>query len=460
MRFASRIGSGLFALGAFGSAFLLGASARAQGSPTGECPECVIVTQPTTTVETPCLTVITSYVPARYEGFAAGDVALNNASGNGTITPDQTSPSMGNLIAEAVIQNLGGPTAAHDYFHAKELFDPSGQDFSETFPAGTLPSSHQTGESNECSSVISPYFLDQYPPGAGVYYEDAEPGVVVRGIATPGCIPPANSYHLASIIYDSIPGGSCEKELVDYCGVPVTYNAPGAPGDRTTYTTQEALNAVSALWSEVYGLCISTESISWLDSVACDGLTAQLACQRASWQVVNASFYLARPLQTDAGWDSNGPGTDFDFPGVAPTPLSGPYPPVNFYKTTGTVLLGASKTIWESMPNGNLCPGACNSGNCQTVPTMGAWSCPNSAYEPPAFVLNIPENINNAAARLGKTVTTVGLNSGIAAGYYSYTDVYHPGATCIDMQGGTSTCLANGECYNPPKAGGGPAVVK
>jgi hypothetical protein len=413
MRRTTRIG-GLLALGFAG---LWGGSASAYTATCNtNCNNCCATEE-----------YYTVYTPARYAGFSSGDVAVNTLPASGA--------TFGQEVVGAMIGQLGGVTASNAYIHAKLLNDSSGNVFTETYPGPTPPPSSATGESNECSSIISPFALNRMYPGVGIYAEDAEPGVVVRGFGTPGCSPgnytygPGGSdgYHLFSILNDSVPGGSCEKLLVDYCGVPVEYNKPGVAGDRITYTTQESLNAITQVFAAVYGACMQTIGGSWpWNGIGCGGTSEETACQRVGWQVINTAYYAAQPLQTDVGWNG---WSNYNVltPDTVTTPENpiyqiyyGPFPPVNYNATSGT-MLGASKTIWESLPNGTLCPGAQNNGGANTTPGTG-WSCPGSAYEPASFVANIPQNLVNAAARLGKTVANgeivnVSVGSGIDAGY-------------------------------------------
>ena len=177
MRLTRRMYGRLVMFGAFGSAFLLGATARAT-SPTGLCSGCVIDTPPVVTNPSSCYTLTTTYVPARYVGFNGGDVAVN--------TLPTTGATFGQEIVGAVVQALVGGTG-EPYVHTKALYDASGQDFAETFITGMPPTSSTTGESNICSSILSPFSLNRMWPGAGDYYEDAAPGVIVKGFAKAGC---------------------------------------------------------------------------------------------------------------------------------------------------------------------------------------------------------------------------------------------------------------------------------
>jgi hypothetical protein len=363
--------------------------------------------------------VDTTYVPARYTTGASGDVALNTNSG--TAAADALAP-----IASAM-----GLT----YFHAKLLQDNSGQRFTETYWNGiTPPSSSATGEPHECSRVISPFYLASLSPGSGIYYEDAQPGVLVKSFGTPGCTVPIDGYHVTSFLNDSIPGGSCEKLLVDYCGVPVNDASTTAGGDRTLYTSTEAWNAVNSVFTQVYNECEGVIGNSWpWEGVGCGGASQKTACERAAWQFVNEILFKAYPfgyvtpgsayMYMTAGMLA--PNGDYyldgwsDMPPQGPPPTVGVYPPPNAKVWTGN-MLGGGKMNGEyasnDQPPWTLCPGAAGVSSSNTP-------LPCAEYEPSAWTANVPDNIEHAATRLGKTQQTVVSGSGITAGYDTYTVV-------------------------------------
>jgi hypothetical protein len=353
------------------------------------------------------------YTPARYTTGAAGDVAVNTL-------PTSNASTMQQLVG-AVVGALtgGGPV----YIHTKLLTNIGtgfaiGSSFTETFPGDPMPpTSYATGEPHPCSKVMSPWFLSRLWPGTvggllyantwggtGQYFEDAEPGILVKAFGSTNCTGvPLDSYHLHSVLDDNIKGGSCEKLLVDYCGVPVSSTL-----DRTKYTAQESTNAINALFTDVYGYCMGEIGSQWPGWPGCGNTSEQVACARAAWQIVNEAYYTAGPDFWDDGW------SDYDVVGSIANPL-GPYPPANYNATSGT-LMGASKSNQGDTSTGALCPGFCNDGTCDTYPT-GNWSCPGSAYQPTSIVANIPQNIINAATRLKATQQNVQVGSGITAGY-------------------------------------------
>ena len=132
--------------------------------------------------------------------------------------------------------------------------------------------------------------------------------------------------------------------------------------------------------------------------------------------------------------------SDFNVLGPPPNP-AGPFPPPN-YNTWATypspkTMLGAAKSNGAVMPNppnpgcsaysgSSEAPGTCDNGGCNSFPTSisGASTNPVSGAAacivPNNFTANIPQNILYAATRLGKTVQTVVVGSGITAGYTTY----------------------------------------
>jgi hypothetical protein len=152
-----------------------------------------------------------SYTPARFTNANVGDVALIGNSGS------------------AAAQTLAPLAAAvnMEYFHASMVYDNQGT-VTETFWDGMAPpSSASTGEDRICTKVVSPYFLARLSPGAyqGGLMPDVVPSMLVQGLSNSPCTLPQDNYHINSFLHDDIPGGSCEKALVDYCGLPVNqYN--------------------------------------------------------------------------------------------------------------------------------------------------------------------------------------------------------------------------------------------
>jgi hypothetical protein len=393
----------------------------------------------TTAARAQCTTTCTN-TPATYIGGNAGDVAVM------TVPPNPT-------IFQSALQQMISPLAedpGNPYIHTKLLYDGSGSNFTETFPTDvSLVPSHTTGEPHSCSRPISPYFLQRLAPGAGIYQEDAEPGILVRGMGYPYCNVPADGYHLNSFLNDDIPGGSCEKLLVDYCGVPVD-----PVQDRTVFNEGNAIASLNAAWNIGYGYCMDiiggteAEVLAFIgiQGLGCGGTPEYVSCERAGWQLVNEMLFKAYPTQyvTDPGFFEVGPPapngewymdgwSDFNPGGPPPNP-SGPFPPPNADAWWGT-MLGAGKANYQTEPDGTICPGACDDGGCNNPP-LGC-----EPWAPTAWTANLPQNILNAAGRLGYEMDTVVLGSGIA----------QSSTTC------TTTCQ---EDYYAPDPGGGPLMTE
>jgi hypothetical protein len=408
MRYTTNVCSGAFVLGLAG---LWSTSAHAIPS----CGSCEYVPEECTTI------------PARYTAGTNGDVAVNTLSEN----PSIFQQTVDDLLKQ--LNPLGGPI----YIHTKALNNSSGYTFAETFPSSTPPLSYTTGEPHACSRPLSPYYLQRLSPGAGTYVEDAQPGVLVKAFAQVNCAPPAESYRINSFISpndSNMLGGSCEKELVDYCHVPVDANL-----DRTPFAQKDAVNALTAAWNAGYDYCMGiigssiTEILASLgiEGVGCGGSPESVTCDRVGWQIVNELLFKAYPvgyinpsnplygyeagLLSPDGVDHYEDGwSDFDVGGAPPNP-NGPFPPANYNTWSGTVL-GAAKVNYQSEPTQEtMCPGQCNTTGCNGPPI------PCSPWVPTSWKGNLPINVLNAAARQGKTVANGGIvnvsvNSGITPG--------------------------------------------
>ena len=360
-----------------------------------------------------------SYVPAAYTSANNGDVALTVNSGD----------AAGRAMAP-IATPLG-----MTYYHAKILNDTTGQNFTETFWDGSIPpASESTGEESPCSKPMSPFWVQRSYPGTGTnggrFHEDAVPGVLVENFGTPSCTVPARAevpYLFNSFLHDDVAntfGGSCEKELTVFCGVPVNDAYTGSGGDRVDYGAQTLFNALNAVFGESYGICMGTigstapEVLSFLgiEGLGCGGVSEAVMCDRVAWQIVNEILYKAYPQEfygldacngAHCGWMNDADGdrnsfTDFLVAGP-PQPVTGPYPPPNYYywpdvNPNGTLIagdwppsaalsgmmLGAAKSNDQMTPGntatgagGAVIPGGCT-GSCNQAPinNVTAWQLP------------------------------------------------------------------------------------
>jgi hypothetical protein len=297
---------------------------------------------------------------------------------------------------------------------------------------------------------MSPFYLQNLSPGAVTdIYENAEvPAALVAGFATPACSVPKDGYHLNSFTNDSIPGGSCERELEKYCGVPVNDALTTAGGDRVPYTGTQMWNIINnsntsapgpyyaAYYQcmQVIGGTLPFNNFFGISGLGCGGSSEETMCQRAGWQAVNEILFPAYPIAGCPVGDGNcsfeagplAPGgaydyldgwSDFHTVGTAP-PVVGSYPPPGYNTWTGT-MLGAGKMNYESNgAQGGLCPGANNTTGANNFPL----ACAN--YEPSTWTGNLPDNIWHAAVRLGKPLVQVNSGSGFAASYETCTPYY------------------------------------
>jgi hypothetical protein len=381
---------------------------------------------------TPCqkCNEVCTTVPARYTAGVAGDVAL--------ITPSGTSSDK---FLAPIISVLG-----LKYSHAMLLSDSTGNHFTESDWTSTPADSTNYDNAHPCSRVISPWDLQRGYPGVEIAaYQDALPGELINFGTNPACKPPADTYHIRSFMKDSLPGGSCEKVLVESCGVPVNDAL-----DRSVYPGSAMWDIITGsgsangtgVFSGVYATCMGQIGGTWpeilsflgIQGLGCGSSPESVMCARAAYQVINEILYDAYPLNyqtpTTGGWFAHGieaPNGEYYLDGWSDFNngygVQGANPPLDYNVWTGT-MLGAAKTEYQSMPDGSLCPGACNTTGCNKPPV------PCSAYST-SFTGNFPDNIANAAKRLGKAATQATAASGIAASYQScQNDCYQ--TTCCE----------------------------
>src|ERR1700722_18910974 len=182
--------------------------------------------------------VQTIYTPPRFTNGSPGDVALIGNSGS---------------VAAEALAPIAGPLGM-TYFHTSMIYSNIGQ-MTETYWNGVPPpSSNSTDEPHPCSRVLSPWNLARLGEGAWAGWYDVVPATLVKGLRKTACTPlqrgganpygTFDTYHFNSFLHDDVPGGSCEKLLVDDCGIPVEYNTtPG--GDRTVYNGAQFFTAMS-----------------------------------------------------------------------------------------------------------------------------------------------------------------------------------------------------------------------
>jgi hypothetical protein len=341
-----------------------------------------------------------AYHPGRYTNAAAGDVSISTAPG--ALTP--------------VLAQLGLAVT-----HTALLSDSSGQRFTDTLWDGTHPRSTQDVLGNfgvhACSMPLYVKDVNNLKPGvrvntlaANTAADDVATGAYLgKTMGNPSCSPIIEPYHLNSFIFPKPAGsypttpyagpvstqqaapltsGSCEKLLVDECGVAVT------TADRPVKTYMQAYNGINSLWTYVYNACMGTIQWSWLSGVLCGGTDQQTVCRRAAHQIANEVV-----LKYQATIGSCGGCDQQRYPGSCScwTEDNG-----YSYNSRGQQLGADSQNDW--------------------VTYWGGW--PDSThrswyndYLP--LVANTPDTIKNAASRQGKLVAAT-----VQAGYTSCTTTY------------------------------------
>ena len=148
-------------------------------------------------------------------------------------------------------------------------------------------------------------------------------------------------------------------------------------------------------------------SILGIGGIGCGGVSEQTMCQRAGWQVVDEILYKAYPIEYWGLGACNAYGCGA-MDGMSDYETDSPYQMLGAAKSNGEIMI----TNGPSHANDAvLCPGACDDDHCNNAPLACA------AYEPGAWTANVPDNIDRAAARLGKARVRVTIGSGITAGY-------------------------------------------
>jgi len=339
-----------------------------------------------------------AYHAGRYTNATAGDVSISTAPG--ALTP--------------VLAQLGLTVT-----HTALLSDSSGQRFTDTLWDGTHPRSTQDVLGNfgvhACSMPLYVKDVNNLKPGVRVGVlatntagDDVATGAFLgKTMGNPSCSPVREPYHLNSFIYPKAPGyyptqyatagaaeafpltsGSCEKLLVDECGVATIAS------DRPVKTYTQAYNGINSLWNYVYNACMGTIDWGWLSSVFCGGTDAQTVCRRAAHQIANeVVLKYQATIQSCGGCDQQ------KYPGSCScwTEDNG-----YSYNSRGQMLGADSLNDWVTYWGG--WPDA----------TQRSWY---NDYLP--LAANAPDIIKNAASRQGKLVAAV-----VQAGYTQCTTTY------------------------------------
>jgi hypothetical protein len=244
---------------------------------------------------------VTEYYPPQFTNVGAGDAVLYPANGNDPITS----------LFQAI--NL-------QYTHVALGYDYSGQALAESaWNFKPPPSTSSTGGDHACSRVLAAGYLQNLAPGTtGTGTEDdartVNGALVIQGAGTPFCNSPADAYHFNSFVHDDVYGGSCEKYVVDYCGVPVQ------DGDRVVLSGSQLNTGLVAVYGVAYQAAIGmTSGLPWYDYAFCGGVDSTILAQRATMQVTNEILWKWWQLEQPDGNSTDYLGIDNNAKGVVVT---------------------------------------------------------------------------------------------------------------------------------------------
>lgn len=226
------------------------------------------------------------YVPPNFVGVSGGDAVMLPTAGRTVSDP-----------AAALMSSIG----LH-YTHVALAYDTSGDNFvqSTVSLASPPPSSYSTGGAHYCSRVMSIAGLQHLSPGAPAgpevdYTDVINSAVIYPSMGRSACSAPAQAYEINSFLHNDVVGGSCEKYVADFCGVPVTsadkfqltgYN----PNATAAQNAGDLLNVgLLQIYNFTYPIALgkSTAFPSWEINTFCGGVDATIMAERATNQVVN-----------------------------------------------------------------------------------------------------------------------------------------------------------------------------
>jgi hypothetical protein len=338
--------------------------------------------------------VQTEYIPPAFVGASAGDAIVYPLPSNPT-------DAIGQLFQQARLQNT----------HAALVYDSSGETLVETYWDGTPPpSTHDTGGSHECSRIVDSGVLQRLTPGTSGTATWDQNRIVsgawdVPSFGTPYCNTPADTYHINSIMHDDVYGGTCEKYITDYCGVPVQQQ------DKHWASPDDMNAALQAVYFYGYNSAIGTFGAKggfadfMFENILCGGIDATIIGQRAGMHLANEIRWKWWELQTPNGNSTDTLGMDTNAMGVNVTTPGG-------WSTFEYLGAGSQNTQWTgdaNNPTANTTYGSyCTNINASNQ-TPGGYlygegaACPSWQNYGNSLQLNVPDNVINAAARLGIT---------------------------------------------------------
>lgn len=361
------------------------------------------------------------YVPPVYTGLNPGDAVLI-----------PTAPNGADPISE-LFQKL-----SLNYTHVMLAWDSSGVEFAESqWDGNPPPSTHSTGGSHACSRVLDSARLQSLNPGTtGTATYDPSHVLsgarIIQQLGTPYCNSPADHYHFNSFIHDDVLGGSCEKYVADYCGVPVQ------PGDKVVRQGSDMNAALVGAYQVAYQAAIGmTADLPWYDYAACGGVDSTILAQRASMQVMNEIRWKWYDLLQPNGNTTDYLGLDTNAEGVTTTAPGGWWQWEN--------LGGASQNTQWTGPGYATIPGDyCTNVNISyqtpngALQDMGA-DCPSWNNYGDDFTMNVPDDVENANTNHEGHLE---YQANVSGGYW----VYDPNSLSCSpaSDGGYQACGDNG----------------
>jgi hypothetical protein len=331
------------------------------------------------------------WYPARYVGTNPGDVVLLHTGADS--------------IASALMSSVG-----LKYVHTTMMTDTLGLMNTDSNWDGVAPPNAQsTGSPNPCSRVLNPTDLQNLPPGTAGQSSYIPSNVVAGSTIVPafghyksGQTVAMDTYHFNSFFHSDTKGGSCEKYLVDFWGVPVV------EADKFVLSGSLLNQGLQNIYHQTYKEAIGqTTGLPWYDYAFCGGVDSTILAQRATNQVINEIRWKWKDMYLPNGETSDTIAQDTAAEG---TTVGG------VYENLG----GAGQNDqWGGGNDYCMNVNESNQGVGTDCPSwQGRISTETDAKLP--LVMNVPDNIAAAAKRLG-VATKVAT---VTPGYYAETLVY------------------------------------
>jgi hypothetical protein len=358
----------------------------------------------------------------RYTNGAAGEVALMTDTGS---------------MSETILQQLG-----LTYTHAALLTSTAGQTFTDSTYNGVPPreTANVLGSTgvHACTDVLYVRDLTGLSPGvrvASVNDDDVMSGaVLLQSMATATCAPKADTYHMSSWFFPKpsgyypdpkeatpLTGGSCEKVLQDECGAPVIQDDKSPTEAGVGFTPQQIFNGADAFWNQAYNACMGQVNLSWLQSLACDGLSNTTACQEAAFQLVNEVLLKYATAMDECGQCNEQAGCN----PASQSQASGKCNSycVGFQEDNGCAYNSRGQPLGAGSLNNQANYLGQSDGKGGGTPASSGTYASTWYNDDYAAFPNVPDALYNAAKRLNSANTSgkqgYRVNATVAPGYYS-----------------------------------------